>query len=214
MRSLRRILVLAALALPLTASTCTTDKDVDVVVGVPTEVQVDIQSSGGQNHHNNTRAIDLKNELDLAGALDDAGVSASDVKSIAVTQIFYRIVSPQAGKQETNGHVEITRGTLNGGLFTGGTAVVVADGYGADLGTLSPDWIDITNTLKPGITVLNGLATDLLNELKNGTPAQNTAILYNVSGDVTPSSTPTLVGWKIKIVFQVVTTKSFSIPFG
>jgi len=216
MRNLRRILVLAALTLPLTASTCTKDKKVDVVLGVPTELDLAINSTGGQNWHQDIDAIDLRGNLDLSAKLSDAGIDPQDVKSIQVVQIFYRVTAPQTGKSVSNGLLEVTRGALIGPLFTpdGNGTVHVADGFAADLGTASPDWVDITGTLDSGIGVLNAIATDLLKELKGEGSAQNTAVLYQVSGDVTPSDTATNVTWKLKIVIQVVSQRSFEIPFG
>ncbi|MFN8177323.1 MAG: hypothetical protein U0167_05315 [bacterium] len=215
MKNLRRILVLLALGLPLTAGTCTNTKAVDIVLGVPTEIELTINSSGGQNYHEDIDAVDLATDLDLSGKLDDAGIQASDVKTIKVVQVFYEITSAQAGKQVVNGHLDVTRGSIVGGLFTpSGGNVSVASGWTADLGTVSPDWIDITDTLDPGISTLNDIASDLLKQLKDGTPAVNTAVQYHVSGDVNPNDTETNVTWKLKIVIQVLATKDFEIPFG
>jgi hypothetical protein len=215
MKSLRRILVLLALALPLTASTCTETKPVDIVLGVPTEIELTINSSGGQNYHEDTDAVDLREDLDLASELDDAGIDANDVTSIKVVQVFYEITGPQAGKSVENGDLQVARGTISGPTFTVSDGpVTVASGYALDLGTASPDWIDITDTLRPGISILNDLAADLLVELKGGTTAQNTAVQYHVSGDVVPGDTATNVAWKLKIVIQVIATKDFEIPFG
>jgi hypothetical protein len=214
MKSLRRILVPLALTLPLTASTCTKTKDVDVVVGVPTEIELSIDSTGGSNYHEDTNAVDLRDDLDLASALDDAGIDRSEVSAIHVVQVFYRITAPQAGKMLTNGHLTVERGDIAGGFVPSGSEVVVADGYTADLGTTSPDWIDVTDSIRPGINVLDALAGDLLNELKTGTPAQHTAVRYHVSGNVEPGDTETHVGWSLRILIQATATREFEIPFG
>jgi hypothetical protein len=56
-----------------------------------------------------------------------------------------------------------------------------------------------TPTLDPaGVILLNGLLTDLLTELKTGTPASNTTITYHVHGDSTPADVATDFVWEIK----------------
>lgn len=204
MKNLTKILLLPALALPLTAGTCTSDKLVELVIGLPTEAE--FISLGELNTHSDTQDVDIKQDMDVEGELDDAGVDPADIDELSVVQIFYKITVPEAGRTIENGSLEFQR------LGVGGTHLLVS-GFSADIGTAT-DWIDITDHLQVGINDINTFLDEYLTELQGGATVTNTTFRYTISGDSSPAATPTNFQWRVKIVIQAVTAKEFEIPFG
>jgi hypothetical protein len=151
--------------------------------------------------------VDIKEDMDVEAALDDADVDPADIDELQVVQVFYKVTRAEAGRTIDNGLLEFTRVNV-GGPF------VLASGFSADMGA-ETDWIDVTDHLQPGINQINNFLSEYLAELKGtGPPVQNTQFMYHVSGNSNPGSTPTNFQWRVKIVIQATTQKEFEIPFG
>ena len=205
MKGLRRILLLPALALPLTAGTCTEEKIVDLVIGLPTTAT--FLADGELNVHFDEALVDVKEDLDIAGALEDADLEASDIETIQIVQIFYRVSRPEAGRSIENGELQFTRVGAPGGSH------LLVSGVDADMSAVT-DWIDVTDKLQPGINEINAFLDECVAELQGGPPVVNTQFLYEVSGDSVPGEVPTDFEWQVKIVIQAVAKGEFEIPFG
>lgn len=204
MKNLTKILLLPALVLPLTAGTCTSDKLVELVIGLPTEAE--FIASGEINTHSDTQDVDVRQDLDVEGELEEADVDPADIDELSVVQIFYKITVPEAGRTIDDGFLEFER------LGIVGTHLLVS-GFSADIGTAT-DWIDITDHLQPGIDEINDFLAEYLVELQGGQAVTNTTFRYTISGDSNPAATETNFQWRVKIVIQAVTAKEFEIPFG
>jgi len=206
MKNLRSILFLPALAFALTAGQCTDERIVELVIGVPTEIE--FLATGSVNTYQDTDTVDVKEDLDLESALDDADIDPEDVDEIQVVQVFYKITVPEAGRTITNGKLEFTR---NGAANPGPHLIV--NGFSASAAAVT-DWIDVTDTLQPGIDQINTFLAECLTELKGGPAVANSSFTYTVSGDSNPAADPTLFQWRVKLVIQVVAERTFEeIPF-
>lgn len=207
MKNLRTLLLVPALAFALTAGTCTSDKVVQMVIGAPTTVE--FIASGQTNVYDDTQSVDVKDDLDLEGALDDADIDPNDVDEVQLVQVFYRITQAEAGRSIENGFLEFTRP----GAASPGPHLVVS-GFTADASAVT-DWVDVTDLLQPGIDQINQFMDEYLAELKGtGPPVTNTTFDYHVSGNSVPASVPTNFRWEIKLVIQVVAEREFTVPFG
>jgi hypothetical protein len=225
---------LLLLALPILGGTCTEEKAVDLVIGFPTTVR--FQASGSTNQVTfQSAGIDLVADLDIEAALDDAGVDVNDIDTdaatrttdIKVSQVFYRVIVPDAvaNRQIVNADLRVGRvDAATQQIIGGGTGQVLIQNWcgNAGVGNVADPqaWIDVTNLLAsgaPGTTgldPLNDYLYDLVIFLQTGTPVPNPEIKYAFSGQSTPTGSPTLFEYEVKIVFQGVITETFEVPFG
>ncbi|MGQ0720075.1 MAG: hypothetical protein ACT4PE_00735 [Candidatus Eiseniibacteriota bacterium] len=218
-------LVLAAL--PLLGGPCVEEKVIELVIGFPTTVR--IEASGSQNVINFQSAdIDLKADMDIEGALDDAGIDVNDVGTdaatqtadVKVSQIFYRVIQPDAvaNRQITNASLRVARLDAAGVPIPGGDQVLVTGWSNpAGVGNVADPtaWIDITNIIGVGgLNLLNTYMYDLIVCLQTGTPITNPNIRYQYSGTSSPTGQATLFEYEIKIVFQGIIPQTFDVPFG
>src|SRR6187455_679037 len=108
----RKILIaglLPLLALPLMGDSCTEDKVIFIAVGLDTTAG--FIASGELNVHDDTKTIDVKEDLDLANNLDENDIDAEDIQSIKVSRVYYRVTVPEPGRSIEDGNVEIQRGS-------------------------------------------------------------------------------------------------------
>ena len=90
--------------------------------------------------------------------------------------------------------------------------VTVARGAGSPVTLVNSFDVDVnsatsfqTAPLNPaGVTLLNGVVADLLNELKTGTPAGNTTLTIHVSGASTPTGVATDFEYQLKLDVSIV----------
>ena len=199
-----RNLLLPALLLPLTAGTCTSDKFVELVVGLPTEAE--FEASGELNIHDDEELIDVKEDMDVEGELDDAGVDPAEIQQLTAVQVFYKITVPEAGRTIEDGYLEFER------VGVGGTHLLVS-GFSADC-SQATDWIDVTDKLQPGINDINAFLAEYLVELQGGAPVQNTTFRYHVQGVSVPGDVETNFQWRFKVVIQARASREYEVPFG
>jgi hypothetical protein len=170
------------------------DRIVELAVGG--SVTLPWQARGIINTYNDTDTFDMGTALNLGQILDDAGIDASDVKSISVSGVFYRITAadPNPGRTITNGTVQIQRG--------GGAVTSLVTNFTADASTTT-GWIG--NTLSPaGVTLLNGVLTDALASAQNGTPIPNGNFTFTVNGVSNPTGAETNFDWELRLDISIV----------
>jgi hypothetical protein len=198
----RKVLSLAAFALTaqVMASGCLLFPELkDKIVELATSgtVTADFHAQGIINTYTEIKTIDIRDSVDIAQVLTDAGIDVADVKKITVGGVAYRITAadPTTGRQIQNGSITVQRqGGLAADLVTNFTA-------NADATT---GWI--TPTLDPaGVTELNNLLADILTELQGGAAA-NEVITYTVSGNSVPADVSSDFRYQLRLTISVVGT--------
>lgn len=170
------------------------DRIVELAIGGT--VTVPWEARGVVNNYNDTGSADLGTALDLSSILDDAGLDASDVKSVTVSGVSYRITvpDPTAGRTIDNGTVTAQRGS--------GAVLSLVSDFDADASSVT-GWI--TPTISPaGVTMLNGILADALTSAQNGTPIPNGVVNFSVSGVSNPQGVTSNFDWELKIDISVV----------
>jgi hypothetical protein len=208
-------LVLLVASLPLLGSTCTEEKIVEIVIGFPTTVR--LVASGSTNTHFDQDTIDVKADLDIEGALDDAGVDPADLTDVNVAQVFYRVVQPDMNDPNRT----IENGSLTVARVIGGTPqapAVLVSGWSMNAGSANvadpTAWIDITADIgAPGIALLNQFMDECVTELNGGPAVVDPEIQYTVSGDSVDPNIATDFEYEIKVVFQTVIPQNYEVPF-
>jgi hypothetical protein len=196
--------LLPILALPLMGESCTEEKLIAMSIGVDTTAE--FLAEGTENFHSDSGQIDVKNDFDIAGALDDADVDPNDVESIKVSRVYYRITVPDAEptRMIENANVSIERINV-------GSSQPIANFSGA--AGAATDWIEITKDVDAsGITILNDFMAECLAELQGGPPVAESVFEYSVNGVSTPIEIPTLFQWEIKVSFSVKAGRTFEVP--
>jgi len=158
---------------------------------------VEFTSQGEINTIDEVRVIDIRDDFDLDGLLDDAGVDVSEVKAIKVAGVSYRTTQAEVGTARTimNGNVTIQR--------AGGPVVPLVTNFSEFVNEVLSYK---TAPLDPaGVDVINDIAADLLKELQDGTPA-NSTVTYHLTGDSTPINEETDFKWEVKVDVSVVGT--------
>jgi hypothetical protein len=202
----RKILIaglLPLLALPLMGDSCTEDKVIFIAVGLDTTAG--FIASGELNIHDDTKTIDVKEDMDLETVLDDNDIDPEDIESVKVSRVYYRVTVPEAGRSIENGNVEILRNGVT-------SSVPLITGFSGD-GSAGTDWIEITNLLQPqAVNLLNDFMQELLNELQGGAPVSNTLFTYHVTGNSIPADVPTNFQWELKVSFNVQAEQEVEVP--
>lgn len=201
----RKILIaglLPLLAIPLMGDSCTEDKVIFIAVGLDTTAG--FIASGELNIHDDTKTIDVKEDLDLQTNLDENDIDAEDIQTIKVSRVYYRVTVPEAGRSIENGNVEILR--------EGSSFVPLITGFSGD-GSAGTDWIEITTLLQPqAVNLLNDFMQELLNEQLTGVPVSNTQFTYHVTGNSIPADVPTNFQWELKVSFAVQAEQTVEVP--
>lgn len=199
---LSRILLATALlagAQALTSGCILFPKLEDRVVELATNgsVAAPFHATGVINSFSQSKSIDLKDSLDVAKLLDDAGIDVANVESIKLAAVSYRITQadPTSGRKIQHGHVSFQR--------SGGPAVDLASEFEANADAVTGE---LTPTLNaPGVAEVNGMLADLLAQLKGG-PVANTAFTYALSGNSVPSDVNTDFVFEFRITVSIVGT--------
>jgi hypothetical protein len=196
----RKVLSLAVLALTaqVMASGCLLFPELkDKVVELATSgtVTADFHAQGVINSYTEIKTIDIRDSIDIAQVLDDAGIDVADVKSVTLGGVAYRITGadPTTGRQITNGSITVQR--------QGGLAEDLVANFTANADAVT-GWI--TPTLDPaGVTELNNLLADILTELQGGAAA-NEVITYTVSGNSVPVDVSSDFTYQLRLTISVV----------
>lgn len=219
-----KAVVLLLAALPLLGAPCVKDKIVDVTVGFPATVT--LEASGSTNVTSSSGDYDLKTEVDVPGALDDAGIDvfALDKDAIKVVQIFYRVTNPDVvGNRQVKGDLFVGRvDQSTGQVLGGGMGKVLVKGWSGNAGVgnvADPTaWVDITSLIDGnagGLQLLNDYIYDCICFLQGTIPAMpNPYVRFAYTGTSTPTAQTTFFEYEVKIVFQGTFPQSYEVPFG
>lgn len=169
------------------------DKIVDLVTGA--SVKVSFPVNGLIDVYNDTRAINIRDSVDIAKVISDAGINVSDVKSITVSKVEYRITQVDTDPNRMiNGAVKVAVGT-------GGALTNLIDNFNADC-SKKTGWIKVT--LDPaGVVKLNQLCAAILAEVQGG-PTADENIAYNVSGTSTPIGVDSNFEYELRLTVSIV----------
>ena len=200
---LHRLLPLALIAVAgLTlGSGCPTvpkieDRVVEMALGATTTLS--IPAVGILNSYNQTGVEDLVADIDIHKVLSDAGINAADLKNIKLAGISYRVTvpDPHAGRTINNATVAAHRGAA------GDTPLITNFNQNVDAAS---SWT--TAPLDPaGVTIINGLLTDIVTVAKNGGSVANPVITYHVVGVSNPQGLTTNFTWELRLDLTIVGT--------
>jgi hypothetical protein len=173
------------------------ERIVELAMGGTTVVP--FQASGIINVYDDTETINLSDEIDLAALVDDAGVDLSDVKSVRLAGVSYRVsvADPNPGRSIDDGTVTIQR---QGGAVT----PLVTDFDQVVVSATGP--FKLANLDAAGVAVLNQILADLLTAVQNGTALVNPGLTYTVSGTSNPQGQSTSFEWELKVDLTIVGT--------
>ena len=176
-------------------------KDRIVELALTGDAVVEFHAIGVTGAIDELKTINLRDSVDLAGILADAGVDVNDVTNIALSGVAYRVsvADPNPSKQ-IDGNVTITQG--------GPPGKALVSGFTAGAGAVSSFTTAPLDTA--GVNVVNNLLTNWLKELQGGALA-NTIITYHATG-TTPPAGNTDFYWQLKITLAVTGKVKVSVP--
>lgn len=195
-----------ALALPLAvvANSCILIPEIEeriVELAVGHSIVVPFTSLGETNTHDDLETINVALDVSLDQILDDNGIDASDVKDVKLAGVAYRVTQGEAGRTITGGTVEFRRHPT---ATPAGTFLPLVTSFSADAGAPT-GWITVP-LAAAGVTDLNALLADLLDEAKGNGPAANTWVTYHVNGVSNPVADPTDFKWEVRLSLTIVGT--------
>jgi hypothetical protein len=152
----------------------------DVRMVVSQVATVPLHALGTGTTYSGSASVNLRDSVDIGAALASAGIDVSDVDSVVIGKVEYRIVAADA-----NAARAITGGTLQVSAG-GGSLTNLIVGFAHSAGAVTP-WTraDLTPA---GVNVLNQMLQAILTDLQGGATADE-HIGYVVSGNSSPSGT-------------------------
>jgi hypothetical protein len=199
MRHLRLATVLGvALLVPMFTSGClTTPTIADRVVDLVTTQSVTegFTADGTNNITVDTKTIDINNEINISDALSNAGIDVSDVSSISVSNVAYRITrgDTNAADRTIDGNVQVA--------CQGHASVGLIDHFTGAAGAPT-DWTyPVLNSA--GVGQINALLADLLTQVKGGATA-NSTLTYTINGVSSPTSVATDFDYELRLTINIV----------
>lgn len=170
------------------------DRVVELALGASTTVS--IPAAGVVNVYNQDAPYDLALDFNLNKTLSDAGVDLADAKDIKLSGISYRVTvpDPNSGRTITGATVRAQRPP--------GTSQLLISSFSQNVDAVS-GWTKAPLD-SAGVTVINGLLTDMLASAKSGTPVANSLINYHVNGTSTPTGLSTSFTWEIRFDLTIV----------
>ena len=155
---------------------------------------VPLHATGATNSFTGNNTVNLRDSIDLAQAVSDAGIDIENVDKIVVGKVQYRVVVADltAGRQITAGNVKVAAG---GGALTD---LIVGFSHAADAPTV---WLT-AGLNSAGVTQLNQMLASILAELKGGASADE-HIGYSVTGTSAPPTTPTDFWYEIRVTLLI-----------
>ena len=195
-----------ALALPFAVlgSGCILIPEIEeriVELAVGHSIVIPFTSLGETNVHDDTETINVALDVSLDQILADNGIDASKVKDVKVAGVAYRVTQGEAGRTITGGTVEFRRHPTS---TPAGTFLPLVTSFSANAGAPT-GWITVP-LAAAGVTDLNVLLADLLDEAKGNGPAANTWVTYHVNGVSNPTSDPTDFKWEVRLSLTIVGT--------
>jgi len=193
-----------ALALPLAivGSGCILIPEIEeriVELAVGHSIVVPFTSLGETNTHDDTETINVALDVSLDEILADNDIDASDVKDVKLAGVAYRVTQGEAGRTITGGTVEFRRHPT---ATPAGTNVPLVTSFSADAGAPT-GWITVP-LAAAGVTEINALLGELLNEAKGNGAATNTWVTYHVNGVSNPNADPTDFKWEVRLSLTIV----------
>jgi hypothetical protein len=169
------------------------DRVVSLVTGG--SIIVPLHAGGSTNLSADAKTINLRDSLDIAAVLKNAGVDADSVTSITVQSVQWRIVNPDPTAGRTiNGSILVGTGAL------GATSTLISNFSGS--ATAVTGWQTATLN-SAGMSQLNLLLAAILTELHGGAMADE-RISYAESGTSSPTSVNTNFDYEVKLTLSIV----------
>jgi hypothetical protein len=207
MRTIKRLLPIAAvLALSAAMNGCILIPEIKekvVELALSHKVAVTLTAIGDLNTHDDTKTVNIRDSVDVAQVLADAGIDVADVKSIKLSGVEYRI-----SKEDPDATREIVNGTVTVQRF-GGTEQNLITGFNAAAGAKTGFITVIPQAA--GVTELNNLLADILTELQGGAAA-NEIITVHVTGQSTPQNVATNFEYQIQVTISIVGDIHVKVP--
>lgn len=191
------VLVLAA-AVAASGSSCPTipqieERVVELAVGGSTALT--FVAEGVINTYDDSETINLATQLDLASMIEDAGIDVDQVTGIKLSGVSYRVTvpDPAPGRSISDANVTVQR--------EGGPVEPLVTSFGTSVNSVTSF---TTAPLDPaGVAVLNGVLSDLLASLQNGTPLANPSVTCAVTGTSNPTDAETNFTWQLKVDLSI-----------
>ncbi len=169
------------------------DRVVSLVTGG--SIIVPLHAGGTTNLSADAKTINLRDSLDIAAVLKNAGVDADSVTSITVQSVQWRIVTPDPTAGRTiNGTILVGTGAQ------GASSALITNFSGS--ATAVTGWQTATLN-SAGMSQLNLLLAAILTELHGGAMADE-RISYAESGSSSPTSVNTNFDYEVKLTLSIV----------
>jgi hypothetical protein len=170
------------------------DRVVELALGATTTLS--IPAAGILNTYDDIGVENLVTDIDLNQILDDAGVDASDLKDIKLAGISYRVTvpDPNTGRTINNATVTARRGA--------GAEVALITNFNQNVDAVS-GWTTAPLSAA-GVTLINGLLTDIMTVAKSGGSVANPVITYHVVGVSNPQGVTTNFTWELRLDLTIV----------
>ena len=169
------------------------DRVVSLVTGG--SIVVPLHAGGITNLSANAKTINLRDSLDIAAVLANAGVDADSVSSVTIQSVQWRIVNADPTTTRT-----ITGTILVGTGAMGATAPLITSFTGS-AGAVT-GWQTATIGAS-GMAQLDLLLASILTELHGGARADE-RISYAESGASSPTSVNTNFDYEVKLTLSIV----------
>lgn len=178
------------------------EKIVELAVGGSTTAVFEAQ--GLINTIDETKTIDFADSLDIEQILDDAGVDVDSVISVNLAGVSYRVKRPDptATRRIEDATITISRG--------GGAATPLVTSFSEDVNSVTS--FKTAPLDAAGVTLINDLLADILDNLQNGTPIGPTDLTYGLVGNSVPGGVDTDFAWELKVDITIVGTVKVEVP--
>ncbi len=173
------------------------DRVVEMAVGASTTLE--FVADGATNVWSESGDYNLATQIDISQILDDAGIDVEDVKDIKLSGVSYRVTVPDATPNRT-----VTASTLKASRG-GGPATDLVVTNTSERVDAAFDW-KTAPLSAAGVTLINGLLTDILNAAKNHTAVANPVVSYTYDGTSTPVNVATQFTYQVRLDVSIVGT--------
>jgi hypothetical protein len=153
---------------------------------------VPLHATGATNTISAASTVNLRDSIDLAAAVSDAGIDAAQLDSVVIGKVEYRVVSKDAtaGRAIDHANIQVRAGRTTGAY----TDLILDFSHPADAVT---PWTRAP-LASAGVTELNQMLAAILAEIKTGTPA-NENLGYTLTGASAPTTTATDFWYEIRL---------------
>ncbi len=150
------------------------------------------------NAVNQTGFVDLGSQIDVSSLIDKSGVDLQNVDDIKLSGVWYRVTVPDPVESRTiTGTVAAGRGAAP---TIPNTPLITSFNQNAGATT---DWLQAP--LDPaGVTMINGLLTDILTAAKTSGSVPNPLITFTYSGTSSPTGADTQFTWQLRLNLTII----------